>query len=158
MLPGGHLTGALRDPKGKNPLIADQRPENTADFSPWHDTVELVELNWEGNIVWSFTGYDDDGTGVMMSRQHHDYQCQGNPVGYYAPGQAFVENGNTLILAHLNKQVPRISHKPIVDDVIYEVDANGNLTGYEWHGADELIGSLLNGCLEIQAAMPLGKP
>jgi hypothetical protein len=72
----------------------------------------------------------------MMSRQHHDYQREGNPVGYYAPGQEFIDQGKTLILAHKNKVVSEISDKKLVDDVIYEVNWNGNLTGFEWHAAD----------------------
>ena len=38
-----------------------------------------------------------------MARTHHDYQREGNPVGYYVPGQIpEVNKGNTLILAHKN--------------------------------------------------------
>lgn len=136
MLPGGRLIGSLRGRKGRNPLVEDPKPEDPKDFAPWHDTIELVELDWEGNQLWSFTDYDDDGSGVMMSRQHHDFQREGNPVGYYAPGQPFIKNGNTLILAHLNKNVPEISNKRLVDDTMYEVDADGRRTGYEWHGSD----------------------
>ena len=71
-----------------------------------------------------------------MSRQHHDYEREGNPVGYYAPGQNFVEKGKTLILGHKNKIVPAISDKELMDDVIYEIDWDGNLTGFEWHASD----------------------
>ena len=42
-----------------------------------------------------------------MARQHHDYQREGNPVGYYAPGMdPMVERGNTLILCHKNVTIP----------------------------------------------------
>jgi len=71
-----------------------------------------------------------------MSRQHHDFEREGNPVGYYAPGQEALEQGKTLLLAHKNKVVPEISDKELVDDVIYEVDWNGKLTGFEWQAAD----------------------
>jgi hypothetical protein len=67
---------------------------------------------------------------------HHDFQREGNPVGYYAPGQNFVENGTTLILSFKDKYLPKITNKKIFDDVIYEVDWNGNLTGFEWHASD----------------------
>ena len=79
---------------------------------------------------------DDDGTGTMMARLHHDLQREGNPVGYYAPGQDFVEHGKTLVLSHLNVYVPKISKQKIVDDVIYEVNWDGSLTGFEWHASD----------------------
>jgi hypothetical protein len=136
LLPGGRLICTLSCRKGKNPLFKDPEPTEPKDFAPWHDTIELGELDWAGDILWSFSNFDDDRSGVMMSRQHHDFQRQGNPVGYYAPGQPFIENGNTLILAHLNKNVGKISNKRLVDDVIYEIDSKGRQTGFEWHAAD----------------------
>ena len=57
-------------------------------------------------------------------------------MGYYAPGQEFVDQGKTLILAFKNRVVPEVSDKELLDDVIYEVDWNGNLTGFEWHATD----------------------
>jgi len=41
-----------------------------------------------------------------------------------------------LILARQNKVVPEISDLELEVDVIYEVDWNGNLTGFEWHATD----------------------
>jgi len=144
MLPGGSLLGFKLNRQSKNnPLKADPPPpeEPTSPGEPqprrnWQDAIELIQESWDGKQEWSFSNWDDDGTGVMMSRQHHDYQREGNPVGYYVPGQEFVKKGKTLILAHKNKSVPKISEKELMDDAIYEVDWNGNLTGYEWHGAD----------------------
>jgi len=95
------------------------------------ELTELIQLDWEGNIVWSFKNWDNG-----RARQHHDFQREGNPVGYYAPGQSFVENGNTLILAHKNTTNSNISDYTLIDDVIYEVDWGGNLTGFEWHASD----------------------
>jgi hypothetical protein len=103
---------------------------------PWFDNIDLVQLSWDGKEEWTFRNWDDDRTGVMMSRQHHDYELEGNPVGYYAPGQDFVKKGKMLILAHKNKVVPSVSDKEVVDDVIYEIDWDGNLTGFEWHPCD----------------------
>lgn len=97
------------------------------------EVFNLSQLDWDGNILWSFCDWNDDGNGTSMSRQHHDYQREGNPVGYYAPGQEFIDEGKTLILAHYNTFNKSISNFELVDDVIYEVDWNGNLTGYEWH-------------------------
>jgi len=145
MLPGGSLLGSKRERLSKsNPLVAEpSRPENAPlSDSPrrrrggWHDAIEFIQESWDGKEEWSFCNWDDDRTGVMMSRQHHDFQREGNPVGYYAPGQEFVEKGKTLILAHKNKLVPEISEKELEDDVVYEIDWNGNLTGFEWHGTD----------------------
>ena len=65
-----------------------------------------------------------------MARAHHDYQREGNPVGYYAPElEPKTDGGNTLILAHKNVHNPNISDKPLLDDVIIEVDWEGILYG-----------------------------
>lgn len=122
MLSGGSLIGASEARDGHE------------------ETIDLVQEDWDGNIVWRFTNWDDDGTGTMMARQHHDFQRQGNPVGYYAPGQEFIDNGNTLVLAHYNEIVPEISNKELEDAVIYEVTWSGNLTGFEWHASDHFRG------------------
>ncbi len=142
MLPGGSILGIKRNRVGKdNPLVPDAPPAGApagpkAKAKPWFDAIEFVQESWDGQEEWSFCDWDDDGTGIMMSRQHHDYQREGNPVGYYAPGQECLRQGKTLFLAHKNKLVPEISDKVLVDDVIYEVDWDGNLTGFEWHPAD----------------------
>jgi len=143
VLPGGSLLGYKRTRTGKDPLAppAEPPPGEAASTRarpapPWFDNIEFVQVSWDGQEEWSFSNWDDDRTGVMMSRQHHDYEREGNPVGYYAPGQEFVKQGKTLMLSHKNKVVPEISDKELVDDVFYEVDWNGNLTGFEWHAAD----------------------
>ena len=103
-----------------------------------HDTIELVQLDWDGNEEWSFSNWDDANTGIMMSRQHHDYQREGNPVGYFSPCSDEIQQGNTLILSHLDKTIPEISERKLLDDVIYEVNWQGDLTGFEWHGTDHI--------------------
>ncbi len=100
------------------------------------EASNLTQMDWYGNIVWRFNNWDDGGTGVMMARQHHDFQREGNPVGYYAPGQQFIDEGKTLVLAHIDKNVPNISKTKLLDDVIYEVYWNGSLTGFEWYASD----------------------
>ena len=123
MLPGGSILGS-------------KRGEGDEETRPRGGAGNFIQEGWDGREEWGFSNWDDDGTGTMMSRQHHDFQREGNPVGYYAPGQEFVRQGKTLILAHKNEVVPEISDKELVDDVIYEVDWNGSLTGFEWHATD----------------------
>jgi len=135
MLSDGSLMGSAQMRQGQQ-MPAANRDSGGPPRAPYQDTIQLVQIGWDGSELWSFFGWDDDETGIMMSRQHHDYQRQDNPVGYYAPGQDFLEQCNTLILAHENYTVPEISDREIEDDVIYEVDWNGNLTGFEWHAAD----------------------
>ena len=71
-----------------------------------------------------------------MARMHHDYQREGNPVGYYVPGMTpLVDKGNTLILSHKNLRNPKITDKLLVDDVIFEVTWDGKIV-WEWFFSD----------------------
>lgn len=140
VLPGGSLIGRKRSRLGKDPQTKDNLPESEPGTQrpPWQDAIEMIQLDWDGREEWSFADWDDDQSGTNMSRQHHDFQREGNPVGYYAPGQDFVTKGNTLLLSHKNRQIDMICGKRLLDDVIYEVDWDGNLTGFEWHGVDHI--------------------
>ena len=100
------------------------------------DGVDLIEIDYDGHIVWQFDHLeeiDDPGRDHRwMARQHHDYQRQGNPVGYYVPGmEASPLEGNTLILAHQTIRDGRISDKRLLDDVMVEVDWQGNIP-WKW--------------------------
>ncbi|MGI6226910.1 MAG: aryl-sulfate sulfotransferase [Peptococcales bacterium] len=121
LLPGGHVLGSLgvRDPK----------------FG-YQDQTDLTQLDWEGNVVWTFDKkeyIEDPGQEPRwMARQHHDYQREGNPVGYYVPGmECKVDGGNTLILCHENLYNHKISDKRLLDDCFIEVDWEGNIV-WEW--------------------------
>ncbi|MEH7547847.1 MULTISPECIES: aryl-sulfate sulfotransferase [Bacillaceae] len=125
MLPGGYVLGHTkqRDPK----------------YS-FQDEADLVQVDWDGNIVWKFDRIEyieDPGHEPQwMARAHHDYQREGNPVGYYVPGlESKVDSGKTLILAHRNVHKPEISDKPLLDDIIVEVDWEGNIL-WEWAVSD----------------------
>lgn len=103
MLPGGYIMGDI-------PLREDIR-----------DMKNLVQLDWNGNIVWQF-----------KAREHHDYQREGNPVGYYVPGlDPLVDKGNTLILTHKNIKNTQISENLLIDDTIIEVTWDGKIV-WEW--------------------------
>jgi hypothetical protein len=122
MLPGGNILGStgIRDPK-----------------YGFQDMVDLVQVDWEGNIVWQFNRYElitDPGHApTWMARQHHDYQRAGNPVGYYVPGlDASVDHGNTLILCHKNLEDPQIGRGLLLDDTIIEVTWDGQRV-WEWN-------------------------
>ncbi len=133
MLPGGSLLGSK--PTREEQITAVE-PQSASGARIFPDVIELTQVDWNGREEWSFSSWDTDETGIMMSRQHHDYQRKANPTGYFSPGQEFIAQGDTLILAHENKLVPEISVKELEDDVIYEVDWNGSLTGFEWHAVD----------------------
>ncbi|HEY6728751.1 MAG TPA: arylsulfotransferase family protein [Polyangiaceae bacterium] len=120
MLPGGSLVGCV------------------GVFPSSYDCIEMVQVSWEGEVEWSFDAWAELAQGQTASRHHHDFQREGNPVGYYAPGREFADEGRTLILAHNRVTVPEIREGELDDDVIYEVDWQGVPTGFEWHGVDHI--------------------
>ncbi len=99
MLPGGSLLGSKRT---RNEQVASLKQQSTLGGRDFPDVIEFVQVSWDGQEEWSFSNWDTDDTGIMMSRQHHDYQREGNPTGYFSPGQEFVAQGKTLILAREN--------------------------------------------------------
>jgi len=100
------------------------------------DLDSLIQESWDGTIEWMFLGWDQPLEGEAV-RVHHDFQREGNPGGYYAPGQDFKDRGNTLFLAHENKTMPGISPIPLLDDIIYEIDWAGHVV-FEWHASDHI--------------------
>lgn len=121
MLPGGHIIGSTEVRNYKY---------------GFQDMIDVVEADWDGNIIWKFDKYelikDPWQKPRWMARQHHDYQREGNPVGYYVPGmEPKVGGGKTLILCHKNLINPKISDKLLMDDTIIEVDGRGKIT-WEW--------------------------
>lgn len=125
LLPGGHLLTGMAD-RYRHP---SQGMEKT------------IQVDWNGNVEWTFdrgnkVSYDSSEP-RYMSRQHHDLQREGNPVGYYAPEMEPRIKGNTLILAHKNVSDPRISASTLQDDWVYEVDAEGNII-WEWTCSEHL--------------------
>ena len=104
------------------------------------DGIDLVQVDWEGNITWKFDQVEfieDAGeTPRWMARYHHDFQREGNPVGYYAPGmEPRVDGGNTLVLSHRNVRNPKISDKQLLDDLIVETTWDGDIV-WEWQCSD----------------------
>lgn len=104
------------------------------------DQTDLVQVDWDGNVVWKFDQYEyieDPGEKPQwMARQHHDYQREGNPVGYFVPGmEPLIDKGNTLILCHKNLKNPKVSDKVLLDDTIIEVTWEGDIV-WEWTCSD----------------------
>ncbi len=117
LLRGGHLAGTLRpSPEKKGRLWGDE-----------HST-DLVVVDWDGKVVRS----------LPKAGMHHDYQFEGNPVGYHVPGMP-VDNhkGKMLVLSNKIVNNERITNKPILDDWILEVDAKGKVV-WQWLGNEHL--------------------
>ncbi len=125
IFPGGYVMGS----RGvRNPIFGLQ------------DQVDLVQVDFSGNVVWEYNRsefIEDPGEKPQwMARQHHDFQREGNPVGYYAPGmEPRTDGGNTLVLCHKNVKNKYISEKMLVDDIIYEVNWEGDII-WEWLCSD----------------------
>lgn len=122
LLPGGQVIGSLGE---RNTKYGHQ------------DQVDLVQVDWTGNILWQFDKLEfieDMGEKPRwMARQHHDYQREGNPVGYYVPGmEPKTQEGNTLLLCHHTALNPKITDKLLCDDCIIEVDWAGNII-WRWN-------------------------
>ena len=127
MFPGGMLMGSTGTRHPKHGL---------------QDQLDLVQIDWDGNIVWKFDRaefVEDPGQEPRwMARQHHDFQREGSSTGYYAPGsEPRIDSGNTLVLCHRNTVQPYISDKTLVDDVIYEVNWEGDIL-WEWACSDHV--------------------
>lgn len=121
ILPGGFMIGSTRARNPKHGYL---------------DMVDLIQVDWQGNVVWKFNRYervrDPRRKPEWMARQHHDYQREGNPVGYYAPGlEPIIAGANTLILCHKNLNNTDISEKVLLDDTIIDVSWEGKIE-WEW--------------------------
>jgi len=116
MLPGGSVVGPTKPRTG---YIMDR------------EFKEVIQEEWNDEVIWNFTGWKYDHADTIMARAHHDIKRVGNPV-YYAPNNTYFHEGNTLVLARYNHTNNSVSKKELVDDAIYEVDWSGNLTGFEW--------------------------
>ena len=84
----------------------------TAGYGP--RDKKLVELDWDGNVVWEF---DARPRGFQL---HHDFER--------------LENGRTLVIAQKERLVPSINLAPILDDNIWEVNREG-LAVWQWSAA-----------------------
>ncbi|MET0390116.1 MAG: aryl-sulfate sulfotransferase [Polyangiales bacterium] len=121
LLPGGQVLGSTGE---RDPRFGSQ------------DQADLVQVDFDGRVTWRFDRLEqieDPGQAPRWyARQHHDYQREGNPVGYYAPDLTpLTDRGNTLILAHENVVDERISPFPLLDDKIIEVDWRGEIV-WQW--------------------------
>jgi hypothetical protein len=122
LLPGGYVMGYI-----------GTRPNH-------QDSTALVQADWDGKVIWKFDRAeeikDEDKAPYWSARQHHDWQREGNPVGYYTPALEFkVKSGNTIILSHKDVDNPRVTNRRLVDDYIYEVTWDGKII-WEWLASD----------------------
>ena len=106
----------------------------------FQDQLDVVQVDWDGNIIWKFDHLeevqDGDAPKRWVARQHHDFQREGNPVGYYVPDmESTIDSGKTLVLCHSNRMDENISSAELLSDRIIEVDWEGNIL-WSWDIAD----------------------
>lgn len=107
IFPGGYVWGGGQLPSGEKTLTL---------------------MDWDGNIIRQMdTNY----------AHHHDYQREGNPVGYYAPGaEPMIEGGKTLVLGNFYPDpnlTAHVSEFPLFDDIVWELDWDSNVL-WQWKG------------------------
>jgi len=126
MLPGGFAIGAI----GNRP--------------PHQESLGLAQFDWAGKQVWSFEGHEEvtlrDGQKRSSARQHHDWQREGFPAGYYSPEfTPKVDSGRTLVLSHKNVTNLDINPHPLEDDYLVEIDWSGKVV-WEWLASQHVDG------------------
>lgn len=96
--------------------------------NPGHQESQgLVQRTFAGEIVWRHA-----------SRQHHDWQRENFPAGYYSPESVPPPTGgNTLILAHADRTQPNVADVLLEDDHLIEVSADGKVV-WEWFASDHI--------------------
>src|SRR5262250_1385664 len=57
--------------------------------APHQESLELIERDFDCKVVWTFSHGEQiktrDGTTIWSARQHHDWQRDDFPAGYYSP-------------------------------------------------------------------------
>lgn len=127
LLPGGQVMGSSgrRDP-----------------VYGFQDQLDVVQVGWDGEILWRFDRHEwieDPGSKPRWcARQHHDYQREGCPVGYFVPGMdPLVDGGRTIVLVHDDITAPAISDVPLVDDTFVEVGWDGEVL-WRWRAHEHV--------------------
>ncbi len=124
VLPGGHVVAA-----------SGARP-------PHQESVELIQRDFTGNVSWRFSRNEQiktrDGNTIWSARQHHDWQRESLPAGYYSPeSKPAIDGENTLILTHTDRTQPKVADRPLEDDRLIEVSPKGEIV-WEWVASDHI--------------------
>jgi hypothetical protein len=125
VLPGGVIVGAA----GANP--------------PRQESLELVQRDFDGKVLWRFDHNEQiatkDGKMPWSARQHHDWQREDFPAGYYSPGVTpGREMGKTIVLTHKNHVQAKVAAgATLEDDRLIEISADGKIL-WEWTASDHI--------------------
>jgi hypothetical protein len=130
VLPGGVIVGAA----GANP--------------PRQESLELIERDFDGKVLWRFDhneqiqtrdGQAKETKSTWALRQHHDWQREDFPAGYYSPDATpGIQPVKTLVLTHTNSMQPKVAPGAMLgDDRIIEVSSEGKIV-WEWVASDHI--------------------
>ncbi len=106
------------------------------------ESLELVQRDFDGTAVWRFERNEQiesrDARSAWSARQHHDWQREDFPAGYYSPDAVPAREGaNTLVLTHLNHVVPAVADVMLEDDRLIEVSWKGEVV-WQWAAAEHI--------------------
>jgi hypothetical protein len=109
---------------------------------PHQEALELVRRDFAGNVLWRFADNESittrEGSTIRSARQHHDWQLDTFPAGYYSPESTPAFNGaSTLVLTHTNRNQPKVADVMLEDDRIIELSPAGKVT-WEWAASDHI--------------------
>ncbi|HVQ15432.1 MAG TPA: aryl-sulfate sulfotransferase, partial [Vicinamibacterales bacterium] len=109
---------------------------------PHQESLELIRRDFAGNVVWRFSKGEQiktgDGSTVWSARQHHDWQLESFPAGYYSPEYTPAADGvNTLILTHTDRMQAKVADVMLGDDRLIEVSPKGEIV-WEWVASDHI--------------------
>lgn len=110
--------------------------------APRQESLELIQRDFEGKILWRFDHNEQiqtrGGATVWSARQHHDWQREDFPAGYYSPGiTPGAQDSKTLILTHKNHARPNVATAQLEDDRLIEVSSKGDIL-WEWVASDHI--------------------
>jgi hypothetical protein len=109
---------------------------------PYQESLELVQRDFDGKDLWRFDRTEQiktrEGKTLWSARQHHDWQRESLPAGYYSPeSKPAIEGERTLILTHTNRTQPNVAAAMLEDDRLIEVSWNGDIV-WEWVASDHI--------------------
>jgi hypothetical protein len=109
---------------------------------PHQESLELSLRDFDGTVLWQYSRNEQiktrEGETIWSSRQHHDWQRDDFPAGYYSPeGTPGTAAVTTLILTHTNRTQPKVADVMLEDDRIIEVSSKGDVL-WEWVASDHI--------------------
>ena len=108
---------------------------------PHQESLALEQRDFDGKVLWRFDHNQQlevDGKTIWALRQHHDWQREDFPAGYYSPDATPAITGSkTLILTHINHDQPAVADVTLEDDRLIEVSWDGKIV-WEWLASDHI--------------------